>query len=567
VGRLQLPALVFVFLEAALVVGGCGTTPAARNDTGSSRLAAEARVPENWHAALASDDLHEVIKTLHALAKAGPAAREAEQAVAALLTVSARGKHLSRWAYYALTKISEHPEQYTDRYSSAAAWVYEVVVEVGDEAVIGGPLPPEVFPPNIPEDLRAASRRAWATGIKAVIEALLRALEEGDRRDAQLAERALQEMGAPPDVIVPRLAEVLDQQTLGRVRWTAAHLIGECGATTEDMKPLLSWVDDPDPGVRASVLWSLGRIVSNDIHRRHDKIPGDANSALAAGALVEALSDPEPEVRRSAAGGLRQMGHRGLPAADALVAALRNDPTQGSMAALAGIAQDLGFSDAEGLAEVGRKAVPAIVSILRAGLERNRGRQLAKWAAYHLGSFRGAAAPAIPHLRRILRDPAADGGFKAMVIQTLGSIGPAAADAVSDILVVLERWQAKKAEFLRKLPRPRSKGMDKHRLVDFRQVHGGIGRMAALSLKRIAKAGDRVEKALLSLLAEEDPWARQQAVEALGVVARESKEVLGALERLRHDENEDVRAESAKAIDAIHARATDADADDAQDVF
>lgn len=569
VGKRRPAVCVLALLGGAFVVVGCAATTGGRDDSTSYRPVSDAGVPENWRRALASDDVIKVIRTLHALAEAGPAAREAEADIAALLTKTARGKHLSRWAYHALTKVSERAERFTDKYLAAAGWTYCAgVVPLGEVGEIGGPIPPELYPPRIPEDLRSASRCAWATAIEAAIPALLRALQEQDRRGAQLAEDALQYMGAPPDVIVPRLAEVLNRQALGRARWTAAYLIGECGATTEDMKPLLSWVDDPDPGVRTNVLRSLGRIVSNDICHLHDNTPGDASSALAAGALVKALSDPEPEVRRSAAGGLRLMGHRGRSAADALVAALRNDPTEGPMGALAGIAQDLRGRDAEAFAEVARKAVPAIVSILRAGLERDGDRQLAKRAAYHLGAFGGTAAPGVPHLRRVLRDHATDKDMTAAAIQSLGSIGSAAAEAVPDILAALEPWQEKQEKYLERYRgMPRGTSIVRQVLSSFRGQHGNIGWLIALSLGRIGHGGGDVEKALLSLTRDMHSWTRREAATALGIVGRDSQEVIRALESLLQDEAKEVREVVPKALRAIRARAAGVEAEDAQDVF
>lgn len=533
-----------------------------------------AAMPANWleslgrafgNEELSKDELLDVIRSLHALAEAGPAARQAEETVASLLMEDARGKILSRWCFRALAMISGDPDRYVQQYMAAAGWRHSYApVKAGEAGVVDGPRP-DMVGPEIPEELRAASRLAWIKGVEAAIR-LLVGSEDAER--TRHVTEVLRKMGAPEDVIVPRLAKViLDRTVRSWTREHAANLVGTYGTSAASMDRLLAGLKVEDPRVRGACARSLGKLA--DAYDFYGSLPGrHPRPKEAVGALLGALKDPDGYVRGKAIWGLADMGCEAVAAVDALVEIVESDTDPCRWAAARALGQIGGSLRArrpEAFAEVAKVAMPAIMKALRIEPIGHRNNHIVSEAAKSVGSFGRAASPAVPELRRLLRYEAPKSAAKSRemvsfrigdktyrkelpsfspallrrvrwaVLESLGRIGPAAADAVPDILACAD---------------------------DARLRHN-----IAVALGRIGRGGREVEKVLLDLTQAKEHWIRREAAKSLGLVARESEQIIKALERLRHDKDDQVREEAAKAVFAIHARATGADDPGADDVF
>ena len=509
---------------------------------GCSALAGTPDVPANWRESLASDDLLEVTGTLVKLAGAGPAVREAEAAVAGLLEESRRGRLLSRWCYYALTRVSENPETHLDQYMKVVEWRPRPKGLGPNEMIVdhGGGAREE---PLLPEHLQAASDVAWTTCIRAVFErwrATRNAMRHGH------AEYILDVLRAPPRVMAPVMVEVLENvRAPVEERRLAAKLIGLYGwrGKLALADTLTRFMKDPTPRVRAACADALGHVYRDNCPSL--PVPHPAPGSVVA-AMVEALDDHDKTVRVAVLNGLYWMGRSAVHAEGDLIARREALPGGGFLMALSGLAgprageilldalrkgpssaavsglKHLAFvlrqrrRDPE-LAALAAQAVPLMVGHLRNG-------RLLRVAPQCLAAFRSDAREAVPVLHDLMKN-SPDAWVRGRSMFALGLIGPASSVAVPDILRCMS--------------------------IGSRSTRFGI----VLALGRIARGGRDVEEALLELSRSEHGHIRREAATSLGVVAKESEAVMGALERLLDDEDKDVREEAAKAVEAIRARA------------
>jgi HEAT repeat protein len=517
---------------------------AALHETGASASARSAvkppslRLPPRWRRQLVSDDPLEVIRMLCMLAGRGDSGREAEEAIAGLLTETARGKVLSRWCYYALTKISANPQQYLDGYVAAAAGLRMNVVPPGQEGVLAGPGLKTADEPELPEGLRKTSHVAWVTGVEAVIRLL-----HDDRRWYNATD-CLGGMDAPGDVLVPRLATaLLDSKIPAHIRQRASMTIGEYGYSTVAEKALLKGLGHEDADTRGSCARVLGRLCGPYLGRTEAVTHPHPEVVVAA--LTEVLKDPEAAARKGAAYGLGWARRNDKKAVDLLLKLIKSDPDpvtrRTATIAVGQIACELhekaNAANPEQIIELARAVVPVLVEVLR-GEPQGDQRFLIHRAAKSLSYFGEAASEGIPELHRLLRSATGnprDQQLRAVLISSLGRIGPASDRAIPEI-VASSRYECCRYS-------------------------------VAFALGRIGRGGEDVENVLLDLTQAEDHWIRREAAKSLGLVARESEQIIKALERLRHDKDDYVREEAAKALFAIHARATGADDPGAGDVF
>ncbi|MHC4200719.1 MAG: HEAT repeat domain-containing protein [Planctomycetota bacterium] len=517
---------------------------------GGTAPAGAAEVPADWRESLASDDALEVIATVVRLAEAGPAAREAEGALAGLLTESQRGKLLSRWSYYALARVSRTPRTHLDRYMKVAKWRPRPKGLGPNEMIVdhGGGRRRE---PALPEDLVAASDAAWTTCIRAVFE---RWRNTGDVTQRGRVGWSLKAMRAPPRVMVPFATKVLaNAKAPSGDRCFAASLIGTYGhAGRMHSDELVAGLKDPDARVRAACAEAFAWLYRDNCPSL--PVPHTAPASVIA-AMVEALDGSDKTVRAAVLEGLYWMGRSaahaegeliarrealpdqgflnalsgmGGPRCDEiLLAALRHSPTNGAINGLRHRTFVLGQQgrDRE-FAALAAAAVPVLVEYLKDG-------RLPRAAPHLIGAFDSHGREAVPVVRDLLRKTD-DVHVKGRCIFALSRIGPASADAVPDILRCMQ---------IRKSPA----------VSDFwrRSIRFGI----AIALGRIGRGGNEVEAALLELARSEHRHTRREAAKSLGTVARGSKAVTGALERLLDDEDEDVREEAARAIERVRARA------------
>lgn len=167
----------------------------------------------------------------------------------------------------------------------------------------------------------------------------------------------------------------------------------------EAIGPLGAMVRDPEPDVRTNAVYTLTRLGQQ---------PNGGPAVTPA--LLVALKDPEPGVRKVAASSFRSMEAAPRGAVAALVAALRDPSAEVRAEAAFGL---MGFHSPPA-----REAVPA----LSAAFGQDPDRQVRINAARALGLMGPAAKDAVPALRSGLRDP--DESVRSAAAEALQGIEP-----------------------------------------------------------------------------------------------------------------------------------------------
>jgi HEAT repeat protein len=337
--------------------------------------------------------------------------------------------------------------------------------------------------------------------------------------------RYLQRWGNNPERVVPVFLKLLQDQD-GRVHSDAARgLRGIAPNTPAVFAALLEALDDPVPWTRASAALALGSLddASPDVSR----------------ALAKALTtDKDSQVRLAALRALAGLGPR-TDAFPALLEATRDPHIRRNALCLVGR-----------LGREAREAVPALLAMLK-------DKDLRGEAARTLGQIGPDAAAAIPALIDILND----GYTNKQTIAALVAIGPAAIEPLIGALnhkdaqismqsaQTLGRMGVKAVAPLRKVL---ATGNKKER---WQAVH-------ALSLIGFDPAD--VEQAkqaraaipdLIPALAAEDGALRRSAARAVCALDPESKEVFPVLLGLVEDRDLDVRATVWKALGELGPKA------------
>lgn len=267
-----------------------------------------------------------------------------------------------------------------------------------------------------------------------VIPALVAALDTDDAALHTSATRSLSQLGP---VALPALRRLLkDGRPTARAQ--AALGVGWMGAAgvpaVPDLVALLADAATPGP-LRIACCEGLTAL-------------GPAAGAATA-ALRNALTDPEPALRRVAAAALGTVG-RGEPEN---VAAL--------IAALADKNENVAVTAALHLGKYGPKAKDAVPPLVRL-LERPAGTAgkpphpfaLRQQAVQSLGEIGPAAAEAVPALVALVADAAEEMELRTPAVRTLGRFGAAAKDALPalrDALLVPDKHQGLQQEALRSL--------------------------------------------------------------------------------------------------------------------
>jgi HEAT repeat protein len=148
---------------------------------------------------------------------------------------------------------------------------------------------------------------------------LLEKLNAPDSQARIIALRALEFLGDGAKSSVPRLVELLNDKG---VRSEAASALGGIGVR-DAIPVLITALTDPDPGFRARVAETLGRI---GWERQAAQFSSRTFARGAIRPLGAALKDVDPGVRASAARALRDIGSQASVAIPDLVAAL-SDPS------------------------------------------------------------------------------------------------------------------------------------------------------------------------------------------------------------------------------------------------
>ena len=300
-----------------------------------------------------------------------------------------------------------------------------------------------------------------------------------------------------------RLIAALKAEDAG-ARARAARLLGDrraIGCLEEPMEALLDALADPSAGVRAAAAYSLAAWHNERV----------------AAALIKALQDPEAWVRRNAALGLGYAG--GQEAVVPLARALSDANWEVRHAAAWAIANCAGGPEAIG---------PAESALLKA--LRDQSPWVRRRAAAALGNFRGTSEPAVVALIGALSD--ADAKVREATAEALGRAGPHSAKAVPALVAAVKD---KKNAFRSTGP----VGM------------GGQIRIREKAARALANIGEPGVAGLIECLAAPIPAARAEAVWALQRMGLAAKAAAPALEKALQDEDAEVRAAAAQAIEAI----------------
>jgi hypothetical protein len=172
------------------------------------------------------------------------------------------------------------------------------------------------------------------------------------------------------------------------VRHHAIHALGDLGADAADSIPMLATilVEDADRqsrGEAALALWKMAPV-----------------SRTAVPALTRALEDKEPIVRMDAVLALFKLGSESRPAVAALIKVLGDDDNETNVRAFSFTIRNIA-ARALGRASAGTdEAVPALMT----ALEGAQTESMKKDVAQALGDVGPPARPAVPLLRKLLKD-------------------------------------------------------------------------------------------------------------------------------------------------------------------
>jgi len=189
-----------------------------------------------------------------------------------------------------------------------------------------------------------------------------------------------------------------------RVREAAADALAESGPQAVDAVPALLQAlknEERDWALRQAASDALGAIGS-------EAVP----------ALIEALADEDEQVRRAAAGALRDMGPQAGDAIPALIQTLRD--------------KDVSMDAASALGEIGPQAIPALVEAVD-----DRDAQVRRGAILALGFIGPEAKEAAPLIIQALEGDA-EWLVRSGAANALGWIKPDASEAVPALVQALE---------------------------------------------------------------------------------------------------------------------------------
>jgi HEAT repeat protein len=213
--------------------------------------------------------------------------------------------------------------------------------------------------------------------------------------------------------------EALDSPD-GDARSKAAHALGAIGIKAEAAVPALAKmvVEDPNRAARIEAALALKKMAPAS----REAVP----------ALAKALEDKEPFVRHNAANALFALGVEARPVIPALIKAFQDKANKTNLQYFQTTIQEMAAL-ALGQASKGTaEAVPALTE----GLRTADTVSMRMTVARALGAVGAPAGPAVPEMRKLLKDKSADVRFD--VARALGDIGAEAKSAVPDLQTLLK---------------------------------------------------------------------------------------------------------------------------------
>jgi HEAT repeat protein len=425
---------------------------------------------------------------------------------------------------------------------------------------------------------------------KAVSE-LIEALNSPDSRERLTAARVLSERGEGAQEAWPRLAQILEGKGEADpdVRAAAAEALGKGGRSARLTAPALARGEqiDPDPQVRRAArdaLARLGRPTRDDVPALASTLTKDERLAfrvLAARSLYlvgkdaadavpdleQALSDPEADVREVAALALARVGPSASKALPRL-AALQKDPSPyvrgaaadalGSLgpdaASAVGALCELLQPDEEGFVQ--ERAARALGNIGPAAGDRGRRALLAACgdrappavrveAALARWRLTAEAGSSVPVLVSVLGGT--DAAVRQRALQGLHAIGPAASDALPDLVALLRATRepaALRAGAAAVLGRIGRDARLAYPTLHWASEKGdpAVRPAATAALAAVEKPTVNDLRALITALKKPGPPAwRVNAADALYGLGADADEAVPSLAQALADPNEEVR--------------------------
>jgi HEAT repeat protein len=384
--------------------------------------------------------------------------------------------------------------------------------------------------------------------------ALLSALGDPDRAVADAAAATLESFGTPQLADLPALETALVHPR-APVRRFAMTALTQMELDRKVAIPLyLHALKKAPKDVRTTAAQMLAVLGVGDRHQ----VFAD---------LVNALGDPDADVRRAVDGALATLGPFEVEDVPFLRECLKARPTSVRTYAIMA------------LGELGAKAKEAVTDLAEALKDEEA--PIREAAAVVLGKI---GVPAIPVLERLLKSGTTN--QQCLALAALGDIGTEAKIAVPDMLNALQDWspnvRAAAAQALGKmgaegrvaLPALAQAALDGDRDVRRKALHalviiGPQPFLAAPLIKAFqsddeeisALAGEVLAKmqrlptesapALQAALASRKPGVRGFAARALGTIGPDARDAAAALQGVIHDKNRDVRLAAIEALGKI----------------
>jgi HEAT repeat protein len=401
------------------------------------------------------------------------------------------------------------------------------------------------------QELRRSAGDALVTVGTSAVPALIVALRDEDFVVRQSSVDLLGRLGSGAAEAVTALIAALRDD---RMRQKAAYALGRIGPAAEEAVPALIMALRNEVA-RPAAAYALTRM-------RTRAVPG----------LIEALSDDNAGVRRSAAEALDLIGQlttEAVPdsAVPTLIAALRGHDLvvrrtsanllrrvtpfpEKALSDLIAAFRDYDPGVRESAADVlqatGRQAVPALIGAL--GDDNDAVRQTAVGV---LGAIGPAAAEAIPALVGALRDR--NNMVRQRAAKALGGLSPLPVEAVHALITALsddnDALRLTAAQALASvwpLPPDAAPAMIRSLRDDSEEVR----RCAALALVRIGE--DAVHHLITTLLdAKEKEVVRRISADTLGMIGPAARLAVPALISVLRDKSEPMRTAAATALKRI----------------
>ncbi len=254
---------------------------------------------------------------------------------------------------------------------------------------------------------------------------------------------------------------------------------------------------------------------------------GTSNEDTYVSSLITALSNQDPDFRKSAADALGAIGPVAAPAIPALIIALSTPSA------------DLRKSAVDALGKIGPLAITATVGALG-----DHNPYVREGAAKALGLMGADAAPAVSSLIIVaLTDQ--DLAVRCSAIEALGAIGPVAVSAVPALIKILSGQNSHTCEIAKAALQKIGSSAIPALITEFGNQNFSI-RLGVTHV--LGEIGPTAIPALIGALGDKSPDVRRLAAHALGEMGSAAAAAVSVLMKALEDENPEVRWSVAHAL-------------------